>query len=182
MHDKARRLLDQINVAPTLDMLRIPPSNRLEKLKGDRAGFWSLRINERGTQDRPRVLVESAARLGSLARQGFTPESAAAEKDGLGLHPRRRRARLSGGRALSSASGFSFRTASTVGRCPTLRTIDSSPSNSNPRGMRGAWLLPLRNRRTWRSICFIRRFTGMHTTAWKPLYCIGPSTTTPRVR
>ena len=41
-----RRLLDQINAAPTLDMLRIPPSNRLEKLKGDLAGFWSLRIND----------------------------------------------------------------------------------------------------------------------------------------
>ena len=46
LHDKARRLLDQMNAVPTLDMLRIPPSNRLEKLKGDRAGFWSLRINE----------------------------------------------------------------------------------------------------------------------------------------
>ena len=46
LHDKARRLLDQINAAPTLDMLRIPPSNRLEKLKGDWAGFWSLRIND----------------------------------------------------------------------------------------------------------------------------------------
>jgi len=46
LHDKARRLLDQINAAPTLDMLLIPPSNRLEKLKGDRAGFWSLRIND----------------------------------------------------------------------------------------------------------------------------------------
>ena len=46
LHDKARRLLDQINAAPTLDMLRIPPSNRLEKLKGGRAGFWSLRIND----------------------------------------------------------------------------------------------------------------------------------------
>lgn len=46
LHDKARRLLDQINAAPTLDMLRIPPSNRLEKLKGDWAGFWNLRIND----------------------------------------------------------------------------------------------------------------------------------------
>ena len=46
LHDKARRLLDQINAAPTLDMLRISPSNRLEKLKVDRAGFWSLRIND----------------------------------------------------------------------------------------------------------------------------------------
>ena len=46
LHDKARRLLDQINTAPKLEMLRIPPSNRLEKLKGDRTGFWSLRIND----------------------------------------------------------------------------------------------------------------------------------------
>jgi proteic killer suppression protein len=46
LHERARRLLDQINAAPTLDMLRIPPSNRLEKLKGDLAGYWSLRINE----------------------------------------------------------------------------------------------------------------------------------------
>lgn len=36
----------QISAAPTLDMLSIPPSDRLEKLKGDRAGFWSLRIND----------------------------------------------------------------------------------------------------------------------------------------
>ena len=46
LHDKARRLLDQINAATKLDMLRITPSNRLEKLKGDRIGFWSLRIND----------------------------------------------------------------------------------------------------------------------------------------
>lgn len=46
LHDKVRRLLDQINAAPKLEMLRIPPGNRLEKLKGDRAGFWSLRIND----------------------------------------------------------------------------------------------------------------------------------------
>jgi addiction module HigA family antidote len=46
LHDKARRLLDRIYAAPTLDMLRIPPTNRLEKLKADRAGFWSLRIND----------------------------------------------------------------------------------------------------------------------------------------
>jgi proteic killer suppression protein len=46
LHSKARRLMDQINAAPTLDMLRIPPSNRLENLKGDWAGFWSLRIND----------------------------------------------------------------------------------------------------------------------------------------
>lgn len=46
LHGKARRLLDQINAAPTLDFLRVPPSNRLEKLRGDLAGYWSLRIND----------------------------------------------------------------------------------------------------------------------------------------
>jgi len=46
LHDKARRLLDQINAAPSLEFLRVPPSNRLEKLRGDLEGFWSLRIND----------------------------------------------------------------------------------------------------------------------------------------
>ncbi len=46
LHGKTKRLLDQINAAPTLDFLRIPPSNRLEKLRGDLAGYWSLRIND----------------------------------------------------------------------------------------------------------------------------------------
>jgi len=46
LHDKARRLLDQINAAPSLDFLRVPPSNRLEKLRGNLAGFRSLRVND----------------------------------------------------------------------------------------------------------------------------------------
>jgi proteic killer suppression protein len=29
-----------------LDFLRVPPSNRLEQLRGDREGQWSIRINE----------------------------------------------------------------------------------------------------------------------------------------
>lgn len=45
--DKARRLLDQMNAAPSAQFLRIPPSNRLEKLRGRLGGFWSLRINDR---------------------------------------------------------------------------------------------------------------------------------------
>ncbi len=45
-HGKARRLLDQINAASSLEVLRIPPSNHLETLHGDLAGFWSLRIND----------------------------------------------------------------------------------------------------------------------------------------
>ncbi len=46
LHARARRLLDQINAAPSLDFLRIPPSNRLEKLRGDLADYRSLRIND----------------------------------------------------------------------------------------------------------------------------------------
>ena len=46
LHHKAARLLDQINAAPTLEFLRSPPSNRLEKLRGDRFGFRSLRIDD----------------------------------------------------------------------------------------------------------------------------------------
>jgi len=29
-----------------LESLRVPPGNRLEQLKGDRAGQWSIRIND----------------------------------------------------------------------------------------------------------------------------------------
>ncbi len=46
LHDKARRLLDQINAAPTLECLRMPPGNRLEMLHGDLEGCWSIRIND----------------------------------------------------------------------------------------------------------------------------------------
>lgn len=43
----AIRKLDQLNQAETLDDLRSPPGNRLEPLKGDRAGQHSVRINDR---------------------------------------------------------------------------------------------------------------------------------------
>lgn len=46
LHGKARRLLDQLNAAPSLGFLRMPPGNRLEKLSGDLKGFWSVRIND----------------------------------------------------------------------------------------------------------------------------------------
>lgn len=42
----ARRKLLQLDAAVTLDDLRNPPGNRLEALKGDRAGQHSLRIND----------------------------------------------------------------------------------------------------------------------------------------
>ncbi len=42
----ARRKLAQLNAAATLNFLRVPPGNRLEVLKGDRAGLYSIRIND----------------------------------------------------------------------------------------------------------------------------------------
>jgi proteic killer suppression protein len=41
----ALRKLRLINAAMKLDDLKVPPGNRLEALKGDRAGQWSIRIN-----------------------------------------------------------------------------------------------------------------------------------------
>jgi proteic killer suppression protein len=42
----ARRKLEILDAAESLQDLRIPPSNRLEKLTGDRANQHSLRINQ----------------------------------------------------------------------------------------------------------------------------------------
>lgn len=42
----ARRKLRMINNAQNINDLRIPPANRLEKLKGDLKGLYSIRIND----------------------------------------------------------------------------------------------------------------------------------------
>jgi toxin HigB-1 len=42
----ALRKLRLINAAQRVDDLRVPPGNRLEALRGDRAGQWSIRIND----------------------------------------------------------------------------------------------------------------------------------------
>jgi proteic killer suppression protein len=42
----AERKLAQLDAAKTLDFLRSPPGNRLEILKGDRAGQYSIRVND----------------------------------------------------------------------------------------------------------------------------------------
>jgi proteic killer suppression protein len=42
----ARRKLRMLNAAHRLDDLRVPPANRLEALKGKRAGQHSIRIND----------------------------------------------------------------------------------------------------------------------------------------
>lgn len=43
---RAAMRLTQLNAATQIEDLRSPPSNRLEALKGDRKGQWSVRINE----------------------------------------------------------------------------------------------------------------------------------------
>lgn len=42
----AVRRLQAIDFASAVEDLRVPPGNRLEKLKGDREGQWSIRIND----------------------------------------------------------------------------------------------------------------------------------------
>ena len=42
----ARRKLRMLAAAASLDDLRAPPGNRLEALKGDRRGEFSIRIND----------------------------------------------------------------------------------------------------------------------------------------
>ncbi|HEY8010747.1 MAG TPA: type II toxin-antitoxin system RelE/ParE family toxin [Rudaea sp.] len=42
----AMRKLAMLNRAGRIDDLRIPPNNRLEKLKGKRDGQWSIRVND----------------------------------------------------------------------------------------------------------------------------------------
>lgn len=42
----ARRKRRQLEIAVRLDDLRVPPGNRLEALRGDRAGQDSIRVND----------------------------------------------------------------------------------------------------------------------------------------
>jgi Plasmid maintenance system killer protein len=42
----ARRKLEYLDAAVALEDLRVPPGNRLELLKGDRAGQHSIRVND----------------------------------------------------------------------------------------------------------------------------------------
>ena len=47
LHERALMRLLQIDAAISVEDLRLPPSNRLEALKHDRRGQWSIRINVR---------------------------------------------------------------------------------------------------------------------------------------
>jgi len=42
----AQPIMAMINAAVTLEALRVPPSNHLEALKGDRLGQYSIRVND----------------------------------------------------------------------------------------------------------------------------------------
>ena len=46
VRDVARRKLDLIGAAADIRDLAVPPGNRLEKLKGRLAGFYSIRVND----------------------------------------------------------------------------------------------------------------------------------------
>jgi proteic killer suppression protein len=46
IQNRALRKLRQLDAAATLEDLRNPPGNRLEILKGDRAGQMSIRVND----------------------------------------------------------------------------------------------------------------------------------------
>lgn len=37
---------DLLNACISVEDLRVPPANRLEKLRGDLAGFYSIRVNQ----------------------------------------------------------------------------------------------------------------------------------------
>lgn len=46
IQNAALRKLFMIEAAETIEDLKEPPGNRLEMLKGDRKGWWSIRINQ----------------------------------------------------------------------------------------------------------------------------------------
>ncbi len=46
IREQAERKLTMLDAAETIEFLKSPPGNRLEKLGGDRRGQWSIRINQ----------------------------------------------------------------------------------------------------------------------------------------
>ncbi len=46
LYRTAQRKLAMIDAATSINDLRVPPANRLERLKGDRKGEYSIRIND----------------------------------------------------------------------------------------------------------------------------------------
>ena len=46
LHNKIRRQFDQLNAATKIETMRVPPGNKLEKLKGNLKDYWSIRVNK----------------------------------------------------------------------------------------------------------------------------------------
>lgn len=46
LQQAAKRKLDVLNAVADVEELRVPPSNKLEKLGGNRNGQWSIRVNK----------------------------------------------------------------------------------------------------------------------------------------
>ena len=46
LRERALSKLLVLNAAADVEDVRVPPGNRLEKLRGDREGQWSIRINQ----------------------------------------------------------------------------------------------------------------------------------------
>jgi proteic killer suppression protein len=44
--ERIRIKLDLLNASTTMADIRVPPSNRLEKLRGSMAGLYSIRVND----------------------------------------------------------------------------------------------------------------------------------------
>ncbi len=45
LRQQALDKLQMLDAAEKVETLRVPPGNRLEKLSGNRAGYWSIRVN-----------------------------------------------------------------------------------------------------------------------------------------
>jgi proteic killer suppression protein len=43
---RVQQKLDLLNACTSIEDLRVPPANRLEKLRGNFAGFYSIRVNK----------------------------------------------------------------------------------------------------------------------------------------
>ncbi len=46
IHSRASRKLEYVNLAATIDDLKVPPGNRLHKLADDREGEYSISVND----------------------------------------------------------------------------------------------------------------------------------------
>lgn len=46
LHEKAQRLLDQLNAVTKVETLKVPPSNKLKKLTGNYRQYWRIKIDK----------------------------------------------------------------------------------------------------------------------------------------